>query len=95
MNPTSSSEPQQRLRRLRSPRYRKPIFISASILMMLSVWAATMRISTPAEHPVTALAVVPKNMQWGFALDKFSVSETTLRSGDILGSILSKQGLSY
>lgn len=63
--------------------------------MMLSVWAATMRISTPAEHPVTALAVVPKNMQWGFALDKFSVSETTLRSGDILGSILSKQGLSY
>lgn len=95
MNSKTSSEPQQGLRRLRSRRFRKPLFISASVFLMLGLWAATLRINPSTQHVGTALAVVPKNMQWGFALDKFSVSETTLRSGDILGNILSRHGLSY
>lgn len=34
-------------------------------------------------------------MRWGFALDEFQVTETELRSGDVLGELLIKQGLTY
>lgn len=34
-------------------------------------------------------------MRWGFALDEFQLSENELRSGDILGELLMKQGLTY
>ena len=34
-------------------------------------------------------------MRWGFAIDEFHLFETTLKSGDVLGEILMREGLSY
>ena len=42
-----------------------------------------------------ALPVVPDNLRWGFAMDEFSLLAFELRSGDVLGEILLKQGLAY
>jgi murein DD-endopeptidase MepM/ murein hydrolase activator NlpD len=46
-----------------------------------------------AEPQLTALPVVPSEMRWGFALDEFDRAEHELRSGDVLGEILQKQGV--
>ncbi|MCB0524682.1 MAG: peptidoglycan DD-metalloendopeptidase family protein [Saprospiraceae bacterium] len=48
-----------------------------------------------AKPQLDALAIVPQNMRWGFAIDEFQVEELELRSGDILGDILLKRGLTY
>lgn len=99
----NSSKPQRWLRRLRTTRIRKPLFISASALATIGLFAATLHFSQYGQPlalgfqqpQVTALPVIPKNMQWGFAIDEFSHSEEQLRSGDILGNILIQQGLTY
>jgi murein DD-endopeptidase MepM/ murein hydrolase activator NlpD len=48
-----------------------------------------------AEPQLDALPVIPANARWGFALDEFHLFEDQLRSGDALGVLLGKQGLSY
>jgi murein DD-endopeptidase MepM/ murein hydrolase activator NlpD len=44
---------------------------------------------------LNALPIVPDHMQWGLAMQAFDLAATELRSGDVLGEILMKQGLSY
>lgn len=48
-----------------------------------------------AQEKLGNLPLRPANVQWGFALDKFTLFEDELRSGDILGEILMKQGVAY
>lgn len=47
-----------------------------------------------AEPALSALPVVPENLQWGFALEKFEVSQHELKYGDALGKILQDHGIS-
>ena len=54
--------------------------------------AAALIFSQPA---LGALPVVPDHLRWGFAIDEFSLESSELRSGDVLGEILIKKGLSY
>lgn len=99
----NSSEPQHWLRRLRQTRIPKPLLIAASTLLSAGLLAATLYIAQNRQAvalalhkpDLSALPVVPQNMKWGFALDKFSLTEEELRSGDILGNILIQQGLNY
>lgn len=48
-----------------------------------------------AQPNLDALPVVPANMRWGFALNEFHLFEDELRSGDVLGELLMKQGIPY
>lgn len=48
-----------------------------------------------ADPSLDALPVVPDNVRWGYALDKFHLFEDELRSGDVLGQILVNQGIAY
>jgi hypothetical protein len=101
VNLKNSSKPQRWLRRLRTTRLRKPLFISASALASIGLLAATLQFSPYnfsrvlgfQQPQVSALPIVPKNMQWGFAMDEFLHTEEVLRSGDILGNILLQQGM--
>ena len=47
-----------------------------------------------AQPTLGALPVVPNNLKWGFALDRFHLVENQLSKGDVLGKILNDQGLS-
>ena len=72
-------------------------------LATFGVLAATLQFSLSnqsvaligAQPQLDALAIVPQNMRWGFAIDEFQLSETTLQSGDILGEILILRGMTY
>lgn len=67
------------------------------------LWAATFEITQNrqaaallfSEPRIDALPVVPADMKWGFALDMFGQSEHELRSGDVLGEILSARGMDH
>jgi murein DD-endopeptidase MepM/ murein hydrolase activator NlpD len=69
----------------------------------MGVFAATVQFSKNrqaaalayADASLDALPVVPENMRWGFAVDEFQLSDLTLKSGDVLGELLMKQGLTY
>ncbi len=84
-------------------RLRKPLVFGAGAFLTFGLFAATLHFSQPnqplalafARPQISALPVVPQNLQWGFAIDEFSQSEEELRSGDILGDILMQQGLTY
>ena len=69
----------------------------------MAVFAATFQLSNNrqaaalayADTSLDALPVVPENMRWGFALNEFELTETPLKSGDILGELLMREGLTY
>lgn len=54
---------------------------------------------SPTQAPPIAQAslapVAPEVLRWGFSMRNFQVSEKELKSGDVLGSILMEQGLTY
>jgi murein DD-endopeptidase MepM/ murein hydrolase activator NlpD len=53
--------------------------------------AAALLFAKPAQQ---SLQVIPQELKWGFATDRFLVSTQTLRSGDVLGKILLPHGMS-
>lgn len=77
--------------------------VIAGSLISISIFAATIQFQFShqsaglifAQPKLDALPVVPQNMRWGFAMDAFQLAENELRSGDILGDILIKQGMTY
>jgi murein DD-endopeptidase MepM/ murein hydrolase activator NlpD len=79
------------------------MLIAGSAALAVGLLAATLQLTQNrqaaalgfAQITLDALPVVPQNMRWGFALDEFQVTETELRSGDVLGELLIKQGLTY
>jgi murein DD-endopeptidase MepM/ murein hydrolase activator NlpD len=94
---------QRLLQRLKQVPFRSPYFIAASALLC-SALIYTAYFTVQHRHTLAlfvekpaldALPVVPQNMRWGFALDQFSHTETELKRGDILGSLLLEQGLDY
>ena len=82
---------------------RKRNLLIGGSLISIGLFAATLQITQNsqsaalimAKPQLDALAIVPQNMRWGFAIDEFQVEELELRSGDILGDILLKRGLTY
>ncbi|MBK8557285.1 MAG: peptidoglycan DD-metalloendopeptidase family protein [Lewinellaceae bacterium] len=54
--------------------------------------AAALAFAPPS---LDALPVTPANMRWGFAIDEFHLFEDELRYGDVLGTLLIKQGVDY
>lgn len=94
---------QRQLWRVKRLRLKKgPIFVVLAAISAV-VLAATLQLSPTrqaaalvySEPALDALPVVPENMRWGFAIDKFHLSDVELKSGDVLGEILLKQGLTY
>ncbi len=77
-------------------------FTGVSILAA-GLFAATLQLKTsgqPAalffsQTPVDAFPEVPESLQWGLQLSQFQRTDTQLRSGDVLGELLMKQGLNY
>ncbi|HRI60675.1 MAG TPA: peptidoglycan DD-metalloendopeptidase family protein [Saprospiraceae bacterium] len=94
---------QQGLQRLKRLRTRRNAVLAASVTLGIAVFAATVQFSKTrqtaalayADTSLDALPVVPENMRWGFAVDEFQLTEAPLKSGDILGEMLMKQGLTY
>ena len=94
---------QQGLQRLKRLRLRRNAVLAASVALGMAVFAATFQLSNNrqaaalayADTSLDALPVVPENMRWGFALNEFELTETPLKSGDILGELLMKEGLTY
>ncbi len=84
-------------------RLRKPFVFGAGAFLTFGLFAATLHFAESNQPlaqafgtpQISALPVVPQNLQWGFAIDEFSHSAEELRSGDILGNILMQQGLTY
>lgn len=94
---------QHGLRRLRQLRPRKSAVLAASAALAIGAFAATFQLSKTrqaaalaySDSSLDALPVVPDNLRWGFAIDEFQLTEVQLKSGDILGEMLMKQGLTY
>lgn len=99
----NSSEPEQWLRAARKivgTRTRKIIFGLAALAGLAANLMIPDNTLTPAMafgqvNALDALPVIPENLRWGIAVDRFTTSEVELRSGDVLGEILLKQGLTY
>lgn len=100
---SDSNWSQQWLRRLKRIKARRILAFAAFAALLTGVFAASMQISKHrqaaalafAAPSLDALPVVPENMRWGFAIDEFLHVESELKSGDVLGEILMKHGLSY
>lgn len=100
---SDSSKPEPWLRRVKGFISRKRNLVAGGALASIAVFAAVLQFSVSnqsaayifAQPKLDALAILPQNMRWGFALDEFQLSENQLRSGDILGELLMKQGLTY
>ncbi|MFN4255689.1 MAG: peptidoglycan DD-metalloendopeptidase family protein [Saprospiraceae bacterium] len=102
MKNTDDTKPQSAARRFWHWKYRN-LFLAGSVALSAGLLAATLRTPSAqqaaalilAEEKLGALPIQPANVKWGFALDKFHVFEDELHSGDVLGEILMKQGVTY
>lgn len=100
---SDSNQSQHWLRRLKQVGIRKILVIAAGAALSTCVIAATLHLSKNrqaaalafAAPALDALPVVPEHMRWGFATDEFHLFDLELKSGDVLGEILMKQGLTY
>jgi murein DD-endopeptidase MepM/ murein hydrolase activator NlpD len=100
---SDSNQSQQWLRRLKQVGIRKILVIAAGAAFSTCVIAATLHLSKNrqaaalafAAPTLDALPVVPEHLRWGFATDEFHLFDIELKSGDVLGEILMKQGLTY
>jgi murein DD-endopeptidase MepM/ murein hydrolase activator NlpD len=100
---SDSHQPQRPLRRLKQIRPSKSVVIALFSALAVAALAATLLFSKirPAaalaysEPSLGALPIVPENMRWGFAIGEFYLFGEELKSGDVLGEILMKQGLDY
>ncbi|MCC6460810.1 MAG: peptidoglycan DD-metalloendopeptidase family protein [Saprospiraceae bacterium] len=99
---TDDSKSQHWLRRFWHSRYRNWVFAGALALSAAYLTAVLSNDQNRqaaalifAQPELDALPVVPANMRWGFAIDEFHLFEDQLRSGDVLGELLMKQGIAY
>ena len=100
---SDSPWPQRLLRRLKQIPLSKSVVVAACSALAAGALAAALQLSNArqaaalafADPSLDALPVVPENMRWGFAVSEFHLFDTELKSGDVLGEILMKQGLSY
>lgn len=86
-------------------KYRSTILLSIGLLVfLLGTVFLTNKLKDPrsikaslgeAQLEVGAFPIVVPEIKYGFALDTFQVKQDTVRSGDYLGTILARQGLSY
>jgi murein DD-endopeptidase MepM/ murein hydrolase activator NlpD len=66
----------------------------ATGLLAISIGVARYRMqSAAAAFPMEHLPV--ENKRWGFSMNEYQLIESKIQSGDILGSILMEQGLTY
>ncbi|MBK8428631.1 MAG: peptidoglycan DD-metalloendopeptidase family protein [Lewinellaceae bacterium] len=100
---TTNSKPQHWLRRLTKTWKNKKLIVASGVAITFGLFAATLQLTSNRQSAALLLApptlgelpVIPAHLRWGFALDEFEVSETTLKSGDVLGELLMSRGLSY
>ena len=100
---SDSNWPQHLLRRLKRFAPLKVYVIAACAALAVGVLGATLQLANNrqaaalafADASLDALPVVPENMRWGFAINEFHLFQGELKSGDVLGEILMKQGLTY
>lgn len=82
-----------------APRQHTFLLASAlsATLCAATIWALRQQnVSLNFGHTaLDALPVIPDNLKWGLSMDAFQLTEVGLRSGDVLGSILIQQGLTY
>jgi murein DD-endopeptidase MepM/ murein hydrolase activator NlpD len=95
--------PKLLLRRVKGFLSRQRKLVAISSLAVLSVVAAFLQ----SQHRNQAAALIlskpnfealglfPQDTRWGFSLNEYQLTEIGLKSGDILGEILMKQGLTY
>jgi murein DD-endopeptidase MepM/ murein hydrolase activator NlpD len=97
---TEDSTTQQRLRQILKNK-RNQWIVAGGVAVLLAGAATSLR------HPDTreaaallfskpsqaALPVVPEQLRWGFAMNSWQVTEEKLKSGDVLGSILTRHGM--
>lgn len=99
----NNSQPESRFRRIWSKIFHKRTLVIGGVTATFGALAAVLQFSlvSPsaaligAQPKLDALAIVPQNMRWGFAMDEFQLSETKLKSGDVLGEILINHGMTY
>jgi len=108
VNSDSNSEP-SRQRRTKRSLAKRASFAAASTALIAGVFAATITFHQPENTHSSASAVAmpgmvtlekpeleSRNLRWGYFMDEFVQSHTTLKRGDILGTILMEQaGLNY
>lgn len=95
------SKPQSRLRRIWQKR--RSLILTGAAALSAALLVTTFQLTQTrqaaalafADPALDALPVLPENVHWGYSLDKFHLFEDELRSGDVLGEILLKQGIAY
>jgi len=92
------SSPQQK-RRFRLP-FSKRWIMYGSVALTAGILTASlntyqMKQTAAALVLSEAAAIPPAVYRWGFSMNDYRVTQTKLRSGDILGEILIKEGLTY
>jgi murein DD-endopeptidase MepM/ murein hydrolase activator NlpD len=100
---TQNSKPQRWLRHLAKPLKNKKFVVASGVAITFGLFAATLQLTSNRQSAAMLLAppalgelpVIPQNLRWGFALDEFQLTETTLQSGDVLGELLMEKGLTY
>lgn len=100
---THNSKPQRWLRSLTTTWKNKKFMVASGVAIALGLFAATLQLTSNRQSAAMLLAppalgelpVIPKNLRWGFAIDEFKLTETTLGRGDVLGEILMERGLTY
>ena len=66
-------------------------FLTALILISSQIAKQRNQAASMALSPTAP----PEIKRWGFSLNTYQLTENTLRSGDVLGEILMRQGLTY
>lgn len=77
--------------------------LASGVAIAFGLFAATLQLTSNRQSAAMLLApptlgelpVIPENLRWGFAIDEFQLTETTLGRGDVLGEILMDRGLTY
>lgn len=95
----NNRRPQQWMRHLKQTVRRKGLVIAGCIAFALGLIAATLQIAqyrkAAASMAFPQPELKPDIKRWGISLNEYQLFDAELRSGDVLGEILMKQGLSY
>ncbi len=74
----------------------KNLLYTASALGLLGISIVAARFRSHAAAAAFPMEQVPvENKRWGFSLNEYQLVESKIQSGDILGEILMKQGMTY
>lgn len=92
-------QPQHWLRHLKQTVRRNGLVIAGGAALTIALIAASLQVAkyrgNAAASAFAKPEAAPEIKRWGFSLNEYQLFENQLSSGDVLGEILMKQGLSY